>query len=619
VCGIVGYAGRETGLSPATLIQMRDTLMHRGPDGAGCVAWNRQGEVCREGEPVHVGLAHRRLSIIDLSAAGAQPMSNEDGTIWITYNGEFYNFQEYRQELEQKGHVFRSQCDTETILHLYEEYGIEATLARMNGMFAFGMWDARKQRLILARDRLGKKPLYYAHLPDGSLLFASEIKALLASGRIEPEAIDPVALDQFWTLGVPIGERTIYAGIRQLPAASYAVWQAGKLTVRQYWDCPFREDADASRSVTDWADELESLLSDAIRLRLIADVPLGLFLSGGIDSSLIAALTKKVLKRDVQAFTIQFDRAEFDESTHAQAVANHLSLENVTLPVNLDRRDEFERIVDHFDMPFGDASAIPTYYVSQAARDYVTVALTGDGGDELFAGYDWFKDALAIWGNRTQRRWFGRPMPARERLWLWRLRLRGLRRGLSEMQSWTGRRLRRQIFSDSFLGQVDPEARYADRNEWYDQARDADALGRMQYVNVKVNLVDDILAKVDRMSMAHGLECRSPLLDYRVVELAARLPFAGKFGADGRGKHILREVLYRHVPAELFDRPKQGFCIPWEHWCAGDYGADLRQRWEQMNHPWFRPEAGALLFPPGQVGSAFRQWNAFAMLVYLGR
>lgn len=619
MCGIVGFVGEKLGLTPKKLVRMRDALAHRGPDDFGLKAWTPEGEDCAPDAIAAVGLAHRRLSIIDLSPAGRQPMSNEDGSLWILFNGEFYNFQDYRSELETQGHVFHSHTDTETVLHLYEAYGIEETLRRMNGLFAFAIWDRRRRQLVLARDRVGKKPLFYMHQEGQGLVFASEVKAFWPSGKLDADDLDLVGLDQFWTLGFTVGARTVFNKVRRLLAGHYAVWNGERLAMYSYWDCPFGMTTSPSRSYEDFLDEMEHLLSDAIRLRLIADVPLGLFLSGGMDSSLIAALTAKVLQRDIRTFTVSFQPESFNEAPHARAVAEHLGLENLVLPVDINRWSEFEEITALFDSPFGDSSAIPTYYLSEAARRHVKVALTGDGGDELFAGYDWFKDALYLWGTPEQRRLFARPWTWRERWWLWGLRRRGPRRGLSHLQGWTSERLRKAIFSDHFLRSVDGEAKYRDREAWYGNVEGADALSQMQYVNVKVNLVDDMLLKVDVMSMAHGLECRSPLLDYRIIELAGRLPFEAKFDSSGRGKRILRDLLYRHVPRRLLERPKQGFCIPWEHWCAGAHGRELRARWERMHSPFFKPSAGKLIFPEGRLGSPFRQWNAFSMMVFQER
>lgn len=615
MCGITGFAGNRRSMDLATLIAMRDTLVHRGPDGCGVVTWNDADRPTSGIEPVRVGLAHRRLSIIDLSDAGAQPMCNEDDTIWITYNGEFYNFQDYRKELEEKGHVFKSHCDTETLLHLYEEVGLDETLRRINGMFAFGLWDSNRKELILARDRLGKKPLYYAHLMDGSLIFASEIKALLASGLVDADSLDPVALDQFWTFGFTMGARTVFTSIQQVEPAQYLIWRDGKLQIKTYWDCSFGVNSREDRDLNDWADELEVLLGDAIRIRLIADVPLGMFLSGGIDSSLVTALAAKKLNRDVNTFSIAFSDERFNEAPAAKRIAEYLGVTNTTLAVEEDMQLHFAKIAQHFDEPFGDSSAIPMYYVAKSARRHVSVALTGDGGDELFAGYETFREGLRLWGTRLQRKFFRRPLTIHERLWSAKLRWMGSQRGFDVLQSQSSPKHRRAIYSRRLQSLVTGEAAH-DRIRWYKPGQESDWLSRMQYVSLKVNMIDDVLVKVDRMSMANSLECRSPLLDYRVVEFASRLPYAAKINELGQGKAVLRRLLSRYVPSELTNRPKQGFCAPWEVWCRGALGNELRRRWREDSSPYFRPEAAEILFPPDREGSTFRQWQAFSWLVF---
>ena len=617
MCGIAGYVALNGGLPGALLLQMRDALRHRGPDAAGAVRWHRDGRLASEGAAAEIGMAHRRLSIIDLSDAAAQPMSNEDGSLWITYNGEFYNFQDYRKELEAKGHVFRSDCDTETILHLYEEYGLEETLARMNGMFAFGLWDVRKQELVLARDRLGKKPLYYSHRPDGSLLFGSEIKSLLASGLIDRSKLDLTALDQFWTFGFSVSPRTAYEQIRQVGAAEYLVWREGKVKIHTYWDCPLGIDPLPEQKMEVLADELEALLCDAIKVRLVSDVPLGMFLSGGIDSSLLVALTVKSLEHPIDTYTISFAEDEFDESSYARQIAGHLGVSNTTLPVNEELQTYFSEISRQFDEPFGDSSAIPTYFVAKSARQHVTVALTGDGGDEVFAGYNMFRDGLRLWGTRRQRRQFKRPVNFREYLWDTKLRWLGSSRGFDLLQSQSAIKHRRQIYSPKMSSAISKLTSSRDRIKWYHPVASADWLSQMQYVSMKVNMVDDVLTKVDRMSMANSLECRSPLLDYRVVEYAARLPYSAKMNERGQSKAILRKILSRYVPDNMYERPKQGFNAPWEIWCQGPLGETLRTRWRQMNSDLFQAKAAGMLFPSVSKGSPFRQWQAFSLMEFM--
>lgn len=616
MCGITGFVSTDTLIDGNRLQIMRDALVHRGPDDAGQVMWDAAGRRIFEGMGA-IGLAHRRLSIIDLSAAGHQPMSNESGDIWIVYNGEFYNFADYRAELSTR-HRFASHTDTEIILHLFEDYGLEETLHRLNGMFAFAIWDTRTCTLYLARDRLGKKPLYYSHLPDGSLLFASEIKALLLSGLIDQSKIDPASLVQFWTYGYATGGRTIFSQIRRIQPGHYAVWKAGEFGEEEYWDCPFGVDEAWNRPLKDLEEELEALLCDAIRLRLIADVPVGLFLSGGIDSSLIAALTVKTADTEMNSFTIGFADESFNEAEYAKAVAAHLRLPNKVLQVTEDIQPIVPAISRQFDEPFGDSSAIPTWFVAKLARKHVTVALTGDAGDELFAGYHVYAKALSLWGTPEQRRLFATAQTPLQKLVDHRMRLLRGDRQLTVLEMMMSTRELHRILSDEVWNSLSGVNPYEDRERWYARVADADLLSQLQYMNLKTYLPDDILVKVDRTSMAWSLECRCPLLDHRVVEFAARLPDSAKIDAQGRQKAILRRILQKYVPDHLIDRPKMGFSVPWAQWCRGSLGTHLRNRWESQKNQYHRPSAASRLFPRHKIGWASRQWNAYCALQFFG-
>lgn len=614
MCGIAGFVSCFPLLDEKCLQVMRDTLAHRGPDDAGQVMWDASGRRISEGTCT-AGLSHRRLSIIDLSTAGRQPMSNETGDIWIVYNGEFYNFADYRTELTPRHHL-ASHTDTEIILHLFEDHGLEQTLRRMNGMFAFAIWDAKKRMLCLARDRLGKKPLYYAHLPDGTLLFASEIKALLASGLIDRKRIDPAALVQFWTYGYATGARTIYSQIRRLLPGHFAVWKDGVFRKQEYWDCPFGVDEIRNDSIDVLADELEALLCDSIRLRLIADVPVGLFLSGGIDSSLVAALTEKIAGVEINSFTIGFDDKSFNEAGYAQAVAAHLRLPNKVLQVTEDIQPTVRTIAQHFDELFGDSSAIPTWFVAKLACEHVTVALTGDAGDELFAGYNVYAKALSLWGSPDQRRVFSGTQTPLQKLVDFRMRLIHGDRRLTVLEMMMSPRELRRILTDEVWKLLSDNNPYEDRERCYARVADADLLSKLQYMNLKTYLPDDILVKVDRTSMAWSLECRCPLLDHRIVEFAAHLPYAAKIDAQGRQKAILRHILKRYVPDHLIERPKMGFSVPWAQWCRGPMGEQLRKHWSEQKNPYHRPSTATRLFPQRKIGWTSRQWNAFCALQF---
>jgi asparagine synthase (glutamine-hydrolysing) len=616
MCGIAGIIGVSGGVSRQIINDMRDTLAHRGPDGSGTMLFDHSGRPLTKDEPAIAGLAHRRLSIIDLSPAGSQPMSNEDGTVWISYNGEFYNFKEYQKELEQKGHVFRSHSDTETIVHLYEEYGIEETLRRMNGMFAFGIWDTVKKTLVMARDRIGKKPIYYAEV-NGGIVFASEMKAIYASGLINPERLDDVALAQAMVIGTPLRERTMFEQIRMLLPGNYAVWQDGRLQIRSYYTNPFEVNEPEEKPLDDWADELDALLVDATRIRLVSDVPVGLFLSGGVDSSLIAAITAKELKVPLQTYCISFADKIYDESEHARNVALHLKLPIHIMPAVFHGSELFERIATHIDQPLGDASAIPTFLVSESARlAGVKVALTGDGGDELFAGYENYRNGLKFWGTHAQRKMIRQKRTLPELIWEARVRARGFERGYMNLQNQFGFRHRMLAYKSCLRAVRDQRSAGRERLDILRKLPDRPILDRMQFSDMQTLMVDVVLRKVDLMSMANGLECRSPLLDYRILELASRLTFKEKFDAHSKGKMLLRHVLARYIPRELFERPKMGFCIPWDRYVNESFSNDLKRRWRTLDMPHLKPDVGDWLFEETGAGSMFRMWSAFTHLVF---
>ncbi len=618
MCGVVGYIDIRGGLPRATFERMRDALTHRGPDGYGLTLFDESGRRTNDELRAHSGLAHRRLSIIDLTEAGAQPMANEDGTVWITYNGEFYNFQEYRKELEQRGHVFRSHCDTETILHLYEEHGIAETLRRMNGMWGLGLFDGTHRRLVLARDRVGKKPLYYAEV-NGGLLFASEMKALYASGLMDLHQFDEEGIADSLRVGTPLGPRTMFKQIKLLPPGHYAVWENRQLKVHRYYVHPMERIEPEERPLDELADELEALLEDAIRIRLIADVPVGLFLSGGIDSSLVAALTKRRLHRDVDAYCISFAEKAYDESAHARQVAEHLDLPFHVMSASAVGPETYEQIAFHIDQPIGDASLVPTYLVSRCAREAgVKAILTGDGGDELFAGYDTYRSGLRFWGSDDE--WsVVRDRTVAEWLWEKRIAAMGLERGYVALQNQFSMRHRFKIYRSAWRAWRD--GRLADRRRAanFDRVRNRPALDRMQYSDMNSLMVDVVLRKVDLMSMANSVECRSPLLDYRILEFAARLPGSSKMVPHSRGKVLLRRLLSRYVPPALFERPKMGFCMPWETICSGPYAESLKARWRKLQVPHLRNDAGDWLFDETGIGGMYRKWEAFAQLVFFER
>lgn len=531
-------------------------MAHRGPDDAG--VWESKDNA--------VALSHRRLSIIDLSPLGHNPMPWDDGRLWITYNGEIYNFLELRQQLESMGHRFKSRTDTEVILAAYDEWG-PACVERFAGMFAFAIWDSSRRRLWLVRDRLGKKPLYYAHV-NGTFMFASELKSLMM-GTAVPRAIDPDAVGLYLRYGYVPSPHTIFRHARKLPPAHDLIFENGRVTVRRYWDPVSFALEPRHQSEAEAEAELSARLSNAVRQRMIADVPLGGFLSGGIDSSLVVALMQEHSSVPVRTFTVRFANPEYNEADHAAAVAKHLGTEHHEQTcTEAQMLAVVDRLAGMFDEPFADSSAVPTYLLSQTARELVTVALSGDGGDELFLGYPRYRyhsRAAAVLG-------LPRPLRRAAALVADRMPTRRLRRIADVLRSdeqdhyarfiswWTPREVEALIGRPAGNSEVymDVLARSAA------MSRD-DQPGLLDLVSY---LPDDILTKVDRASMAVSLEVRAPLLDHRVVEFALELPTTLK-RRGGTTKWLLRRLLYKRVPRALIDRPKMGFGVPLADWFRG--------------------------------------------------
>jgi asparagine synthase (glutamine-hydrolysing) len=464
------------------------------------------------------------------------------------------------------------------------------------------------QTLTLARDRAGQKPLYYAVLPDGSLLYASELPALLASGLINSSDRDAQAFDHYWTMGFTAGDRTFYRGIRRLQPGQVAVWQRQALALESYWQVKIDPVEDDGRPVESYADELLPLLEDAVRLRLLSDVPVGICLSGGIDSTLMALMISR-LRADVPAYTIAFENTPNNEAQQAAAIAAYLKLPHRILNVTGDLASEFPRIAGWYGEPFGDASSIPMYFLARLIREHATVALTGDGGDELFGGYHHYRQGLQVWQPgylEANTDWSGWRGQAR-RLFL---RSLGVPRGFARLQRQLNPRIKKALYQPAVWSQLDPEETLRQRSQWCDDAHDP--VAAMQNSDFHVYMTDDVLRKVDRMSMAHALECRSPFMDYRIIEWAARLPLRARINRAGQGKWILRQLLSRHLPAELYDRPKQGFTPPWEQWCDGAVRRQLRSDWRGLDDAWIRPDAIDGLVPERGPVSPVLSWLAYA-------
>jgi len=567
MCGISGklYFDSARPVERDTLERMNAALAHRGPDDAGIYC---------DGQ---IGLAHRRLSIIDLSPAGHQPMSNEDGTVWIVFNGEIYNFQSLRPELLSRGHRFRSNSDTEVILHLYEEHGTDC-LRFLRGMFAFAIWDGPRRQLFLARDRLGKKPLCYqqdAH----ALRFASEAKAILQDPEVDGRP-DPRSVSQYLTFGYVPSPASAFQGFRRVPPGHFLTCREGRVEVARYWR--LRRDRKAQRTEDDWCHELVARLEEAVRLRLISDVPLGAFLSGGIDSSAVVAMMSRVSSGPVRTFSIGFQEPEYDELPYARQVAERFGTEHHELVVRPDAAAILPKLAWHYDEPFGDSSAVPTYYVAQMTRQYVTVALNGDAGDESFGGYDrYVANLLAAsfdrWPGSELLRHFIRfglrflPRSGTRTSWLYRGRrfLDGLtdapeRRYARWLCHFYGDR-KAELCTPEFLAASSGTDALEVLLTAYRESDAPDFGDATLGVDVGLYLPDDLLVKVDIASMAHALEARSPFLDHEFMEFAATIPFPLKI--QGRvKKYILKKALTGTVPDEVLHRPKMGFGVPIDHW-----------------------------------------------------
>ncbi len=558
MCGIAGYFHRHEPGDLATVKGMCDRIRHRGPDDEG---FHVEGGCA-------IGM--RRLSIIDLET-GHQPISNEDGTVWIVFNGEIYNYRELRDELQAAGRRFRTNSDTETIVHLYEEYG-EAGLSKLNGMFAFAIWDAPRRRLMLARDRFGKKPLYYAALPHG-LYFGSELKCFTGIDAI-PYELDREALKLYFLFGYLVDCDTPYQAVRKLPAGGWLTYDAdGAVRSGRYWTLPTpAREAPAGLTYDGAQTRIRELFDASVRDRLISDVPLGAFLSGGIDSSSVVASMALQTDEPVKTFSIGFEESSFNETEYARMVADKYKTDHHEIIVRPDSIDLVSRLAHAYDEPFADSSALPTFIVSEFAARHVKVVLTGDGGDELFAGYEsFFRVEQRAWMDALPRavralaRGAARALPysAYGKNFLWLLSCASpFERYLNF--NFTPRLLRDRLLEPEW--RTPDEAGLADRRlrEFLPQG-DADGVTQALYFEATAKLTSDMLVKVDRASMANSLEARCPLLDHRLAEFAATIPHAWKM-KDGRGKAILVDALADRLPPALLNRPKMGFGVPLDIW-----------------------------------------------------
>lgn len=617
MCGICGTVNRDPDapVDAAVLYRMAKALAHRGPDSEGFFVNN------------HVGLAHRRLAIIDLSPDGTQPMSNEDGSIRIVFNGEIYNFSELRAALVRKGHSFRSRTDTEVIVHLYEELGPKAFCA-LRGMFALAIWDANRRQLLLARDRLGKKPLYY-FFGSSSFIFASELQSLLEDPAV-PRIPDLEAIRYYLTYRYVPSPYSAFQGIRKLPPAHYLVLKDGQLQVSRYWTLRYAETSHKTEEIL--STRLRGSLEEAVRLRMVSDVPIGAFLSGGLDSSAVVALMSRLSGEPVKTFSIGFEEQEFSELPYARSIARRFGTDHHEYVVKPDAVSILPLLVRHFGEPFADATAVPQYYLSKLAREHVTVVIAGDGGDEAFGGYDRYVAAMV-------------DRPTDRILCPLRNGLAGMTRRLSRVPlstpflQRTGRMLRAlsddpqrryvrwmscfdiqqqaALFSSAFLKQVrgiDPERLVLDR---YQDTDAVHPLNATLDVDVNTYLPDDLLVKADITSMANSLEVRAPLLDHPLMEFAASLPPSLKIRGLEK-KYLLKRAMADLLPPEILNRSKQGFIVPIDRWFRHDlqemaYDTLLDSR--SLARGYFRPDEVKRLLDEHVGGSQHRHRQLWSLLM----
>ena len=574
MCGICGFSWKDEAL----VRKMTDRLIHRGPD--------QEGFFCTDA----ISLGFRRLSIIDLSANGSQPMFNEDGSICLVFNGEIYNFQELRLILEQKGHQFKSHTDTEVIIHGYEEYGVDV-VNQLRGMFAFGLYDAGRKRLLLARDRVGIKPLYYTQRGD-HLVFASEIKAILEDRQVERKVNHQALYDYLGFEFVP-SPQTMFAGINKLPAGHLLLFENNQVNVRRYWDLSFKQQGSTLR-YEEAVEQLREQLDVAVKSHLVSDVPLGVFLSGGLDSSCIVALMRRHISGSLKTFTIGYEDKSFSELEYAQIVADHCQTDHQVLLLDSLKADYVENTLYHLDEPMTDLSTVPLYLLCKQAREHVTVCLSGEGADESFAGYDRFK------ASRINSYFRLMPKPLRQHV------IGGLARLLPDQpqkkgainmlkrfieganlpedgqhlrwQYFLSQALERSLFSSSFRAKINNDPFWQVR-EYSARCDAADTVNREIYLDMRFMMTDSVLMKVDRMSMASSLEIRVPLLDHVLVEFLASLPGDWKLNRMTT-KYIFRSALEGLLPDKIVHRGKQGYSLPVKQLLRGE----LRQYMVQRLH-----------------------------------
>jgi asparagine synthase (glutamine-hydrolysing) len=614
MCGIAGIVdSRDGSVTVADIHRMCQAIVHRGPDDEGI-------HVCPQ-----AGLGMRRLSIIDLFT-GHQPIHNEDGTVWLVFNGEIYNFLDLHKQLEKRGHRFYTNTDSEVIVHLYEEYGADCIL-KLRGMFALAIWDERQGSLLLARDRFGKKPLYYA-VDEGRLLFGSEIRALLAVAPQLAE-INPQGVLNFFYFGYVPDPLTAFTNVHKLPPGHLLEFVGGRIETRQYWDLPAYGTWNPE-SEEECLEELEGRLAEAVRIRLMSDVPLGALLSGGVDSSIVVALMARESSRRVKTFSIGFSNQDFNEADYARIVAQRFDTEHYELQVDPEIEDTLEMLTRCLEEPFGDSSMVPTYHVCRMARKHVTVALGGDGGDELFAGYDRYQSYLGrrsihiLSGGmgRFYRRFVHPLVPTAfpGRRFMFNLSLPGCDRYLDAVSLLPVCERESTLFTSDFMAWANAQpSPYQRFREYLSDRPPSDPLSEVIYLDAKTYLAGDILTKVDRMSMATSLEVRAPLLDHEFAEWAAALSPHWK-SRFGESKYILKKLAERlGVPSQVLYRPKKGFSMPLVHWFRQESGArllDVLLEPRTIQRGYFREDSLRRRVLEHRRGIRDRSWELWHLLVF---
>ncbi len=633
MCGITGaiWLDPQQAISRELLAKMTDVVAHRGPDES--TLWHNSDHRDPYGKNIGVGLGFRRLSIIDLEGA-QQPLSNETEQVRLVFNGEIYNYQSLRKRLQGAGHQFKTNGDGETILHLYEDLGTKC-FSELNGMFALSIWDADRNRLILARDRIGQKPLYYA-FKNNRFVFGSELKSLTQVEGI-CEKINQKAIDNFLTYQYIPHPETIWEGVYKLPPGHFLIFENGSIQVEKYWKINLVNENPISEN--DAVEQLRDLFSDSVRLRLQSDVPLGSFLSGGIDSSLVTAEAQKLMDDPVRTFSIGFPVADFDETAYAAQVAHHLGTSHQRFEVQPNGVEILDKLVWHYDEPFGDSSAVPTWYLSELTRREVTVALSGDGGDELFAGYERYR---ALWLSQKLQRLFPvhrfpginllQRLPDSNRR---KSLVRRAKRFLEAFGQETPRRylnwlqifpetLRGSLYRDEFVETLPDEDPFDFLEQNWSMSQGRDVVTRASLTDLQTYLPCDLCTKVDIASMAHGLEVRQPFLDHRLVEFAASLPVRHKFRGK-RGKLILQKAFEKKIPKEIFTRQKMGFGIPIGGWFRNELKPlvhDTLLTDDARTSQFFRQETVSELcrsHESNEQNHGYRLWNLLILETWLRR